>query len=241
MPTIPLKLQDNLIASIARRIITGELPEGKVLTEDELTHEYNLSRTVVREAIKRLTTLGMVSSRPKVGTIIRPRADWQLLHPDVLEWMIKVEPGLALQLGELRQLAAPGMSRIAAKNATAEDRVALQAAHDRLVNAIQNDHDDLSAADRGFFDCIVAAGHNELLLSLVRQLMDAMRAARTSNTSYQGLDLGDKNAVQALMKKYTEILHAILEGDSDVAARVTFEVFGEAQARMKAQAHKKSD
>ena len=53
-----------------------------------------MSRTVVREAIKVLAAKGLVESRPKVGTFVRPRRDWNLLDPDVLAWQIEAGPTL---------------------------------------------------------------------------------------------------------------------------------------------------
>ena len=44
----------------------------------------DVSRTVLREAIKVLAGKGLVESRPKTGTRVRPRAEWNFLDPDVL-------------------------------------------------------------------------------------------------------------------------------------------------------------
>jgi len=235
MPTIPLKLQDNLIASIARRIISGELPSGAVLTEDELTRTYNLSRTVVREAIKRLTTLGLVTSRPKVGTIIRPREDWQMLHPDVLQWVIRSEPDLILQMVELWRVASPGMTRLAAEKGNDEDRAAIRKAYERLEYAFTQDHDDLQAADEAFHDTIVNACKNELLVSLVRQMRDSMTTSRIPTKSYQGLDLGDRDAVERILAQFRRVRDAILSGNGNEAAGATASMFFEAQERMRRQ------
>jgi len=79
-------LREQVLNAIGGRIISGELSPGDVLPkEDTLSEQYGVSRTVIREAVKGLAARGLVESRPKVGTIIRSRGDWQMLDPSVLE------------------------------------------------------------------------------------------------------------------------------------------------------------
>lgn len=67
-------LREQVLNDIGKQIIGGKLNPGDVLPkEDTLSVEYEVSRTVIREAIKGLAARGLVESRPKVGTIVRPR------------------------------------------------------------------------------------------------------------------------------------------------------------------------
>ena len=68
---------------------TGEVRD---YTLEELAAEFGVSRTAVREAVRLLSAKGLTVSRPKIGTKVRPRADWNMLDPDVLRWQIDERP-----------------------------------------------------------------------------------------------------------------------------------------------------
>src|ERR671936_3107405 len=93
-PTYPRRgLHGAIVHDIGVRIMRGELQPGDLLpTEEELRGELAVSRTVLREAIKVLAAKGLVESRPKTGTRVRPRQSWNLLDPDVLAWQQEGTP-----------------------------------------------------------------------------------------------------------------------------------------------------
>ena len=89
-------LHGAVVHEIGVRIIRGDLSPGEPLpTEDELGSQLGVSRTVLREALKVLAAKRLVESRPKTGTRVLDRSDWNLLDPDVLAWHL--EAGLTLQ------------------------------------------------------------------------------------------------------------------------------------------------
>src|SRR5210317_946434 len=128
-------LREQVLNAIGSRIISGELSPGDVLPkEDTLSEQYGVSRTVIREAVKGLAARGLVESRPKVGTIIRPRGDWQMLDPSVLEWVASSKPDgeFMLALAEVRLAIEPPMSALAARHAEDEDIERIQIAFQAL-------------------------------------------------------------------------------------------------------------
>jgi DNA-binding FadR family transcriptional regulator len=54
--------------------------------QDELSVLFGVSRTVLREAVSKLEYLGVVSSRPKIGTVINEPSAWKLVNTDVIVW-----------------------------------------------------------------------------------------------------------------------------------------------------------
>ena len=76
-------LHGRIVHAIGRRILSGDLRPGDLLPAEP---DLGASRTVVREAVKVLAAKGLVESRPKTGTRVRPRDAWNLLDPDVLAW-----------------------------------------------------------------------------------------------------------------------------------------------------------
>src|SRR5712691_5374636 len=96
-------LHGQIVHSIGRRILRGEILPGEVLPLDS---GLPASRTVQREAIKVLAAKGLVESRPKTGTRVRPRQSWNLLDPDVLAWQQDgaVDDALLRKLTEVRRI-----------------------------------------------------------------------------------------------------------------------------------------
>jgi DNA-binding FadR family transcriptional regulator len=144
-------------------IVRGEFEPGQPLPEDGLGTEPGVSRTVLREAIKVLAAKGLVESRPKTGTRVRPRSDWNLLDPDVLAWQLEggPTPEFLEDALELRRMIEPGAARLAAERATDEEVVALEEAL-----AAMGEAKDLEAwiePDVLFHSILVRAARNELL------------------------------------------------------------------------------
>lgn len=76
-----------LAEKLAQRILKGEYPVGSILPgEIELGALFSVSRTAVREAVKTLTAKGMLLPRPRIGTRVMPRAQWNFLDKELLAW-----------------------------------------------------------------------------------------------------------------------------------------------------------
>lgn len=91
LSTQQLAAQKNLsyilAEKLAQRILKGEYPVGSVLPgEMELSTLFSVSRTAVREAVKTLTAKGMLLPRPRIGTRVMPRAQWNFLDKELLAW-----------------------------------------------------------------------------------------------------------------------------------------------------------
>src|SRR5207247_2751621 len=93
---------------------------------------------VHREAIKVLAAKGLVESRPKTGTRVRPRSAWNLLDPDVLAWRLETSPDRRFfqDVLEIRRIIEPEAARLAAIRATDGERNALQAAFAEMAAAV---------------------------------------------------------------------------------------------------------
>src|SRR5256714_14175494 len=120
-------LHGAVVHDIGVRILSGELQPGDALPLDDLTGEPTVSRTVLREAIKVLAAKRLVESRPKKGTRVRPRSDWNLHEPDVLAWQLEAGPtrDFLEDALELRQLVEPDAAPLAGDRAGDAGRPAL--------------------------------------------------------------------------------------------------------------------
>lgn len=76
-----------LAEKLAQRILKDEYPAGSILPgEMELGALFGVSRTAVREAVKTLTAKGMLLPRPRIGTRVMPRSQWNFLDKELLVW-----------------------------------------------------------------------------------------------------------------------------------------------------------
>lgn len=156
------------VETLARRVLSGEIPEGSTIDLVALQRELDVSLTALREALKVLAAKGMVDARQKRGTFVRARADWNLLDADVLRWQFAGGTGagadLALlrNLGEVRGIVEPAAVRLAAQRRTDADLGALDAA---LTAMGEQDGSPAHSveADLAFHRALLAATHNELL------------------------------------------------------------------------------
>src|ERR687887_368640 len=123
-------LHGAVVHEIGVRILDGELKPGDTLPDNGSLTESEVSRTVVREAIKVLAAKGLVESRPKVGTRVRQRRDWNLLDPDVLAWLQDddVSEEMLHKLTEVRRIIEPAAAELAAARAGAADVAELERA-----------------------------------------------------------------------------------------------------------------
>lgn len=153
----------QVVETIARRIISGELGEQATIDITALGHELDVSLTVLREALKVLAAKGLVDARQKRGTFVRPRPDWHLLDADLVRWQVsgREDPAFLDNLTEVRGIIEPAVAALAAHRRTEDDLLALTEALEqmRLVESPAEAVD----ADLAFHHALLAATHNELL------------------------------------------------------------------------------
>lgn len=90
-------LTQRVVQELGIAIVTREYTsETGFPIESEICAKYKASRSIAREAIKVLNAKGLLIARPRRGTSVRPEKDWNLLDPDVLEWMLKRRFSLSL-------------------------------------------------------------------------------------------------------------------------------------------------
>lgn len=170
-------LHGQVVDTLGRRIVQGELTPGTVIDVERLERDLEVSRTVVREAIKVLTAKGLLDARPRLGTYVRPRSDWNLLDSDVMTWRETDEPDDRLfhELDEVRQVVEPYGARLAAQRRTDADLAAIAAALEDMRTTAYEDLEGHIAADLAFHRAVLAATQNELLERLEVVLEPALR------------------------------------------------------------------
>jgi DNA-binding FadR family transcriptional regulator len=160
-------LHGHVVNDMGLRIVSGQLPGASTIDPVDIGLRYDVSRTVVREAIKVLSSKGLVDARPKIGTYVRERENWNLLDPDVLRWQFAVDdnPEILEKLHEVRVMVEPAAAALAAARRTSDDLAELDAA---LADMETSDAstDAIVAADQRFHRGLIDATHNELVIQL---------------------------------------------------------------------------
>lgn len=204
---------------IGIRILRGELQPGDPIPTGAgggTEEAPDVSRTVLRETVKVLAAKGLVVSRPKTGTLVRDRAFWNLMDPDVLAWRLEAEPGDAffVDLFELRRVLEPAAAALAAERALPPEVAALRSAYAQMAEHVDRNPGEYIAADIRFHELILTACHNELLGHLGSTLRATFRASFTRTNA---------SATQTL-PMHAAVLDAIRAGDGPAAEAAMLEL-----------------
>jgi DNA-binding FadR family transcriptional regulator len=161
-------LSEAVAGAVGRRIVSGEYKPGDTLpTEPRIQEEFGVSRTAVREAVRLLSAKGLTVSRPKIGTRVRPKVDWNMLDPEVLHWQVDQNPSEEFinALFEMREIIEPAASSRAAERATEAEIEALGVAADGIRNEARGSSEQIRA-DVDFHMTILEASRNPMLRSV---------------------------------------------------------------------------
>ena len=110
------RLSDKLAELLRQHLESGEwAPGDKLPTEQQLTEQFQVSRTVVREAVSRLKSMGLLTSRQGAGMFVAPRIQARALafDPTVLTSLDAV-----LQVVEVRRTLEGEVAALAAQRIT---------------------------------------------------------------------------------------------------------------------------
>lgn len=218
---LPSVQRENLSEQIAREIglsiMRSEFKPGEtLLSEPELSVQMHVSRAVLREALKMLGKKGMIEARPKLGTRVRPRHDWNLLDSDIIDWQYEIGPDRAYleAICEVRLMFEPMTSRLAAARATGQEIERISEYCQRMESVLDS-AEEYIAADLQFHAAICAAAHNELLRNITETLMTSLRVSRLITSHLPGANRAAMPAHRAV----SEAIRARHEQEAEEAMR----------------------
>lgn len=215
-------LQGRVIEGVGRAIIRGQYAPGELMPKEaELTEEYGVSRTSVREAMRVLAAKGLVDIRQKIGTRVRRAEQWNVFDADILRWHRDEGLGAAIlrDLVEVRQIMEPQAARLAANRATMDDLRRLEDAL-RAMSAAVEDRESYAHADVDFHQAVYGASHNVLL----RQFGEVVADFMYLSFSVQQEIATDAARLTADVEQHATVLRAIHRGIGEAAADAMLEV-----------------
>ena len=178
--------------ALLHEIRAGTFRPGDRLREEEVAARLTLSRTPVREALRRLESDGIVEHRPRVGAVIR-----SLAHTEIVE------------LYEMRIVLERTAAEMAAKHGAEAEFDALDAMNDQIE--VNRDKPALGAAiNQDFHKGLYLAGRNRFLLEASRALNNALLLL--GPTTYT-----DPDRIDVVVRQHRAIITALRNGDAEAA------------------------
>lgn len=201
-------LTEQVVEHCTRLITDGTWAASTMLpTEGELTRQFGVSRTVIRECVRVLASRGMVDVRQGRGTTVTTPTSWNVTEP--LAQLIRADRSSLLNWLEVRTILELESARLAAARAGEVDRDELAAALRRVTDAAQHP-DDYVEADIALHLRIAEAAHNPQMRLVLRPLVQPLRTElhRTVRIA---------TATAAATREHTAIVERVLAGDGEGA------------------------
>ena len=205
----------RIVRDLGMRIVAGEFKSGDRLpAEASLLAEYDVSRPVLREAVRVLVAKGLVLSRQRAGATVRPRNEWHLLDPDVLYWLIQTQPPpkFVETLLTARRVFEPAIAALAAKVASDDALHGIAEAFAGMEAA--RTPDELLEPDLAFHRRIAEATNNDLLAYIGNMLSLALRESIKLSSKHP-------NTHALSLPRHKAILTALLNRDPLAAQQAT--------------------
>ncbi len=187
-------LGDRLRRGIEEDILTGRLLPGDRLDERALAERYQVSRTPVREALRQLSTVGLVSMQLRQGARVASLELTELL--EMMETMTVLEAEAA---------------RLAARRMTPAERIQLQAIHDEAAQAV-------ARQDTGRFNELNWHLHQTIFQGCRNRFLAAeARNLRLRVHFYRCYLMRVNDGKELAHRQHEALITALVRGDGDAA------------------------
>ncbi len=206
--TLSQKIERKIEEAIRQKKL---IPGTKLPSEKELCESFAVSRTALREALRRLSARGLIQIRKGSGMVVSEIKIEDAINSLNLYYDLKFDSNLISQIIEVRRLFEPEIARLAARNRTTDDLLILR---ENLVTLENCDPDntqlEVDTINKFHMNLAKATGNPIIIISLepIYSLLPRMR-----NFIYANVE-GEKEYTLEAQKK---ILVAIEEQDDQTA------------------------
>lgn len=202
-------LADRVTTALLAQVRSGAYPvHTRLPTEPQLAEQFGVSRTVIREAISRLKSEGLVETKQGSGTVVLGPQRYNTFRIDALGGKLEVR---AVQ--EVRSGLESEMAALAATRRTDAQNAKIQRALRRIDDAVADGEDGV-AEDMAFHRAIAEAANNPLMTSLLefigRALHDVIEITRTNEARREDF-------FREVETEHAAIANAIAERDAEGA------------------------
>ncbi|WP_199555206.1 FadR/GntR family transcriptional regulator [Sandaracinobacteroides hominis] len=213
-------LTHGMLDVLGRAIVTGRYEARPFPTEAEIAKAHGVSRSVTREAVKMLTAKGLVSARPRQGTIVQPPAAWNLFDSDVLRWILerKFSVELLRHFNELRIAIEPEAASLAARYHEPADLERIREGLARM-EAAERGLDDTLEADIAFHVAVLQASQNPFYNQFRQMVATALKTSIRFTNRIKGRS--------ASVADHGAVAEAIAQGDPEAARAAMRGIIGD--------------
>ncbi|WP_332645859.1 FadR/GntR family transcriptional regulator [Lysinibacillus sp. 54212] len=216
MPQPKQKAYQIIVDQIRENYLNGDLlPGEKLPTERELASRFNVSRTSIREALRKLEIKGIIEIKQGSGSFIKA-SESNTLGEELSSTIIKTEKKRIYEMLELRQALEVECAFLAARRATSEDLERISLALEMMIRA-KDDVELGIQADLSFHINIALASHNSIFLGLFQTLSEHMHDTIRATRSQR---LKDPERTQETIDEHKEIYLAIAAGEATQAKQL---------------------
>jgi DNA-binding FadR family transcriptional regulator len=180
---IPTRRAHSNHAEVARSIgvdiIAGRYAEGTRLPGDaEMIAMFGVSRPVLRESVKTLVAKGLLTTKARVGTVVRERVAWNMFDADVLAWHLDagIDKRFLNDLAEIRLAVEPRAAMLAAAQRSEQDLSELRRCMERM-RLEASDSVGFADADLALHVAVARASGNLFMRSIGHVIEAALRAS----------------------------------------------------------------
>ena len=211
-------LHDRVVDSVGIPIVDGRTPAGMVMLSEEIERTQGVSRSVVREALRVLASMGLVESVKRIGVRVRAQSAWNAFDPVLIRWRLAgADRGAQLRsLTELRASVEPMAAELAAQHCpeAMSGELMTVAAQMRTVGRA-GDLERFLTLDIQFHWLVLHGSGNEMFARL-DEVIAAVLSGRT------GLGLMPKHPHETALQWHVDVADAI-QGGHPVRARESME------------------
>jgi DNA-binding FadR family transcriptional regulator len=213
-------LHGRVLDTLGPAITAGEYPAGSVLRTDELAQRFEVSRSVMREAVRVLESMHLVESRRRVGVTVLAECEWNVYDPQVIRWRLagSERPRQLRSLTVLRSAVEPVAAGLAARLATSEQCAELtECALGMVANSRGHRLEEYLLHDVAFHRVILTASGNEMFARLGGVVAEVL-AGRTHH------DVMFEDPDPAAVTLHVQVAEAVRARDAERAERLTREI-----------------
>jgi DNA-binding FadR family transcriptional regulator len=210
----PARLSVVVVDALVDAIVSGRYPPGSLLPpEPVLCQSFDVSRSVVREAMKLLEEKGLARARQGHGTTISPPDEWNMLDPAVLDAAIRADETMQIldALVDVRVALESAMARTAAQSMDEADLAELGQLVEEMTAQL-HDPDRYLDSDTRYHDFIMRCSGNRLGRSIIRAIHPHARASSRYNPP------ADEASIRLAHAGHTAIYEQLRRHDPEGAA-----------------------
>ncbi|MZP29281.1 FCD domain-containing protein [Heliobacterium undosum] len=202
-------LRDIVFENLREAIITGVLRPGERLMEIQLAEEMGVSRTPVREAIRKLELEGFVVMVPRKGAYVS-----NISVKDITD------------VFELRAALESLAAGLAAQRITEDETEQMERLLVKTMSCFEEDNlNDLVETDIDFHDMVYRASRNQRLVQIINNLREQLRRFRTTSLSHPG-------RMREAWEEHRKLVEAIADRNVTLAQSLAWEHIENAENSM---------